>query len=95
MSSKAKEAELASDVSSILKRILGDSCQETIDIFNDQEIDTEAFYSLDKEVLVELGMHALHFLLLFSSILFYRVYQKKPNPRKSGSTKNIGNRRMG
>ena len=63
MSSKAREEELASDVSSILKRILGDRCQETIDIFNDQEIDTESFYSLDKEVLVELGMHALHLLL--------------------------------
>ena len=52
----SREDKLVNDISSILKSILGGRCQETIDLFKDQEIDAEAFYSIDKYVLVELGM---------------------------------------
>ena len=59
----------------ILKGILGGKCQDIIDIFTEQEIDAEAFYSVDKDILVELGMQAfVIFLLLmyfFSQLCMY------------------------
>ena len=53
-------SRVADDICTILKRVLGDdNCQQTIELFEAQEIDAEAFYSLDKEVLVELGKYIL------------------------------------
>ena len=60
------------DITMILKRILGDKCQDVIDMFKDQEIDAEAFYSLDKDVLVELGIYMQAFFIhLFSLFILF------------------------
>ena len=55
------------NIEMILKNILGDKCEDVINIFKDQEIDREDFVSIDKEVLIELGMKAffIHLLSLF------------------------------
>ena len=55
------------NIETILKNILGDKCEDVINIFKDQEIDREAFVSTDKEVLIELSMKAvfIHLLSLF------------------------------
>ena len=61
-----------SSVTSILKDVLGESekYEEIVDLFTKKDIDGEAFYSLDKETLVELGMHLFYY---FSSYVYFCV----------------------
>ena len=54
------------NIPDLLKRILGEKCMETIKRFEKEEIDTEAFYELNKEVLIETGMNVV---LLFYTVL--------------------------
>ena len=45
-----------SEIEPLLKSILGESYLGVLKIFQSEEIDVDAFWELDKETLVELGM---------------------------------------
>ena len=45
----------------VLVDILGEDCHREIKLFAAEEIDEEAFWSLDKETLVEIGKFSLAF----------------------------------
>ena len=39
----------------LLKTVIGENIQRTLNIFEDEEIDVEAFYSLNSAILMEIG----------------------------------------
>ena len=51
-----KESVDAMSLESVLQSALGNNCEEELDIFLREKIDLEAFWLLDKETLVELGL---------------------------------------
>ena len=45
-----------SEIETLLRSILGESYLGVLTIFQSEEIDVDAFWELDKETLVEIGM---------------------------------------
>ncbi len=61
-------------LSKLLEKILGENCQEEIDIFTREKIDIDLFYELDKATLKEMGkiFYFYFVILLFCyHILFH------------------------
>ena len=66
-------------ISDLLRRILGENCEEIIKHFENEEIDTEAFYELNKEVLIETGMNVFLFLYSIEFTEFTLVNKQSRN----------------
>ena len=57
-------------ISKILREIIGDDCDTEIEIFRSEKIDVDAFWSLDRETLAEIGKVISVIFLLF---IFWNV----------------------
>ena len=57
----------------VLVDILGEDCHREIKLFAAEEIDEEAFWSLDKETLVEIGKIFFSFFSIFVFLKFMKI----------------------